>query len=153
MDAFAEPRDGGILFGSAHAAVKAGEGDAVGGQDLRQAIERGAIMHEDKLLLLGIAPEQIEEQGFLAANIDPSPLKGECLPLWRPAVALGKTKQRRFHRARRRARRAQKVAKGQTLATARRGDAANGVGKIPIGGLFGIAGIHAQGRRVAPRQL
>ncbi len=153
MDTFAEPGDGGVLVRSAHAAVKAGEGDAVGGQDLRQPVERGAIMRKDKLLLARVAPEEIQKRDFLAGNIDLSPLAGDRLPLWRPAMTLGKAKKRALHRAGRGARRAQKMAKRRPLATALCSDATNGVGEIPIGGLFGVAGIHAQGRRVAPRQL
>src|SRR4051812_18235353 len=57
--------------------------------------ERLARMDEDQLLLLRIAPEEVEERHLLAAHTDPAPLFSERLQRPIARVPCGELRNRR----------------------------------------------------------
>src|SRR5262249_10760858 len=62
----AEIDNGGVLVWAAHAAFKAREGEPFTRQKVGEVIERLVVVDEDQLLLIRIAPQQVQ-QGRLAS--------------------------------------------------------------------------------------
>ena len=79
--------DGGVLVGAAQAAVEAREGEARPCQQLGEVIERLAVVDEDQLLFVRIAPQQLEQGRLLAAVSDGRPALRQRVPAGSIAMA------------------------------------------------------------------
>ena len=72
--------NGGVLLGTAQAALEACEGEALPSQQVGEMNERLAVMDEDQLLFVRVPPQQLEQGRLLAAVAGRCPTLRQRVP-------------------------------------------------------------------------